>query len=438
VEIFTQEFPSHPKEVPNPGLFSSSSQLTEYMLQTYQGLLEIRKKHIQKEMLKMTTSLVNKASILLIAISILAAAVMPIASVLAFNPDPNVLDIDGSTTLFPISRVSLTQFPIAFAGTTINLYSTGSGHGQQSLANAYVDIGNSSSNCSGTKYVPTSGGFTVASYVNTATLAPYQCGDFVDNIIARDGLSVIVHQSKLACITNITRDQIGQIYRGVITNWDQLGCPSATLTPRARIVGSGTRASFIELLGSSRLTDAQEQATINATGLARAVENTDLELFIAQNPDHFGYGGIINVDPLVKSLSIEGVAPTVANVQNGTYLFSRNLHMYTLPTSVNNKARITDYINWILSPTGQAVVENVGYIPVGTAAPDWDVNVDRVASVLDLTSIGGYWAQFGPLTGDPAPLPIYVRGWVRADVNFDGQVSVLDLTTVGGNWAATW
>lgn len=387
----------------------------------------------------MISRILNKVSIVLIAISILAVAAMPLASALAFPPDPNTLKIDGSTTVYPVIRIGMTQFPAIFPGTVMDVTSTGSGHGQTSVGNAYVDMGMSSSNCSASNMkVPTSGSFITGSYTLTATNSPYQCADLTSTVVARDGLTVIVHTSKASCLSNITRDQIGQIYRGVITNWNQLGCPDAPLTPRARIVGSGTRQSLLEMLGSSRLTSAQEQATITATGLERAVENSDLELFIAQNPDHIGYGGMINVDALVKSVNVEGVAPTVANVQNGSYPLSRNLWLFSLPTSANNKQRVQDFLAWITGPLGQAAVINEGYVPVGPAAPNWDVNGDRVASVLDLVSVGGYWLQQGPLTGDIPPLPTRVRGWVRADVTFDGQISVLDLTTIGGRYGQTW
>jgi hypothetical protein len=311
--------------------------------------------------------------------------------------------------------------------------------------NAYVDIGMSSSGCNtSNQYVPTSGAFTTAPYTSSGTPSPYLCNNLTDTVFARDGLTIIVNKAKQSecggALTNITKAQIADIYKGAITNWNQLApsCPSSTLTPRARIIGSGTRQSLFDLLGSSLLTAAQEQATIDATGLDRLVENADLEAVIAANKDQIGYGGMINVDPLVASLTVGGVAPTPENVTNGTYPLSRNLHLFTLAANVNGKQRIQDFLTWILSVKGQAAVQNEGYVPVGQAAPNWDVNVDHKASVLDLTAIGGYWGQTGPLTGDQPPLPQYVRGWVRADVNFDGRISVLDLTTVGGHWGQTW
>lgn len=388
----------------------------------------------------MFSKLFKAASKGLIALSLLAA-LLPASTALAFNSDPNVLDIDGSTTLYPVIRMAQTQFPLLFPGTTVNATSTGSGHGQTSIGNKYVDIGMSSSSCKPENMkVPNPDAFTTASYSLTTANSPLQCTNLTQTVVARDGLTIIVHVSKLACVTNITRDQIGAIYRGEINNWNQLNaaCASETLVPRARIVGSGTRQSLLDLLGSARLTSAQEQATISATGLARAVENSDLELFIAQNPSHFGYGGMINTDSQVRSLTVEGVAPTIDNVRNGSYVLSRPLYLFTAPTSDNGKARIQDFLNWNLSPAGQAAWLNEGYVNINTAAPNWDVNVDRVANVLDLTAIGGFFGQVGPSTGDPAPLPTRVRGWVRADVNFDGQVSVLDLTSVGGNFGRTW
>jgi phosphate transport system substrate-binding protein len=389
----------------------------------------------------------RNAGRLLLAGGILALTLVPAATAMASNPDPNTLDIDGSTTVYPVVRMSQTQFPIDFSGTVMNVTATGSGHGQISILNGYVDIAMSSSGCgTANQFVPTSGGFTAGGYTLSTNPSPYTCAQLTDSVVARDGLSITINKSKLTecglSSMDITKAQIVSIWTGAITNWNQLNpaCPSKTLTPRARIIGSGTRQSLCDMapFSCTTTTPGSEQATIAATGLSRLVENADLEAAIAANPDQIGYGGMINVDPNVTAMTVGGIVVNPTTVSNGTYPLSRNLHLFTLPTTVNAKQRIADFTNWMLNPKGQGAFANEGYVAVGSSAPNWDVNVDNRCSVLDLTSIGAYWGQKGPLTGDAAPLPVYVRGWVRSDVNFDGQVSVLDLTTVGGHWGQTW
>jgi phosphate transport system substrate-binding protein len=374
----------------------------------------------------------------LLLASLMAAVALPLSSALAFNSDPNTLDIDGSTTVYPVVLASQTQFPIQFPGTTMNVTSTGSGHGQAYILSGQVDIAMSSSNCSDGN-----------AGTNGANAAIYTCSQLTDTLIGRDGITIVVNKNScMAAASNpdITRNQISSIYMGAITDWHTIfsNCASgSTILPRARIIGSGTRASLIDILKARTpaLTDAGEQATINAVAAPYNVRfegNPEMESAIGSDTTgrQIGYVGLAFLDPNLKALTVEGVVSSDTNVSNGTYPLGRNLHLYTAPTSGNNKQRIADYITWILSVGGQSIVDNYGYVKVGVSAPNWDVNLDHRASVTDLTTIGAKWQQVGPASGDAA-FP-KVRGWIRADVNFDGKVTVTDLTTVGGHWQQSW
>lgn len=100
------------------------------------------------------------------------------------------------------------------------------------------------------------------------------------------------------------------------------------------------------------------------------------------------------------------------------------------------KTSIQQYWDWLTGVDGQAVVYNEGLVNMYTAAPDWDVNLDHTASVLDIAQIGIFMGQTAPASGDPNdPL---LRGWVRADANWDGVVNILDVSTVGNAWGQTW
>ena len=233
---------------------------------------------------------------------------------------------------------------------------------------------------------------------------------------------------------------------GTITDWNTIfsNCPvGTTIIPRARIIGSGTRASLIDILKARTpaLTDAGEQATINAVAApynTRFAGNPEMEAAIGSDSTNrmIGYVGLAFIDPGLVALTVEGVVSSDTNVSNGTYTLGRNLHLYTAPTSGNNKQRIQDYISWIQGVRGQSLVDNYGYVKVGASAPNWDVNIDHLGSVLDLTQIGAKWQQVGPASGDSI-FP-NVRGWIREDVNFDARVNVTDLTTVGAHWQQTY
>jgi ABC-type phosphate transport system substrate-binding protein len=216
-----------------------------------------------------------------------------------------------------------------------------------------------------------------------------------------------------------------------------------TVVPRARIIGSGTRQSFLDLTATR---DLEEQAKIASTGLPRGAGNPEIEGFIGANPDQIGYVGLAFFDPNIRAVALDfvnnppnpatAVFPSEATVINGTYPMGRNLHLFTLPISANPKQRIQDFLSWSTGPEAQSVVKNVGFVPVGPQAPDWDVNLDRTASILDIAQIGVRFGQTAPASGNPAdPL---IRGWVRADSNWDGTVNILDVATVGNAWGQSW
>ena len=72
--------------------------------------------------------------------------------------------------------------------------------------------------------------------------------------------------------------------------------------------------------------------------------------------------GIIK-NPDVKLLSVDGVAPTVENIQSGAYPITASLYAVTWEGNENqNVARL---LTWILSPEGQELVEKTGYVPIG-------------------------------------------------------------------------
>lgn len=98
----------------------------------------------------------------------------------------------------------------------------------------------------------------------------------------------------------------------------------------------------------------------------------DVVTLVSKTPLAIGYSGMAYATPQVKMVKIAkkkgepGVAPTVANVQNGTYPIARPLFIYT---KENPTGAIKDYIDWILSDDGQKIVETIGYVPMKSTGP---------------------------------------------------------------------
>ena len=125
--------------------------------------------------------------------------------------------------------------------------------------------------------------------------------------------------------------------------------------------GSGTRGAFVELTG------VEDENGDNTTVEAEIANRTDAVLTtVAGNEAAIGYVSLGSLNDTVKAVTVDGVEATVDNVKSGTYTLSRPFNIATKgePTGVAK-----DFINFILSADGQAIVEEENYIKVDDAAP---------------------------------------------------------------------
>lgn len=136
---------------------------------------------------------------------------------------------------------------------------------------------------------------------------------------------------------------------------------SGAITVISREDGSGTRGAFIELTGVEEKNDAGEKID-NTTADAEIANKTDVVLTsVAGNEKAIGYISLGALNDTVKAVKVDGAEATVDNVKAGTYKLSRPFNIATKgePTGVAK-----DFINFILSKEGQAVVTDNKYIAV--------------------------------------------------------------------------
>ena len=127
--------------------------------------------------------------------------------------------------------------------------------------------------------------------------------------------------------------------------------------------GSGTRGAFIELFGIEEK-DADGNKVDNTTEEAIITNSTSVMLTsVASDEYAIGYVSLGSLDDTVKAVSIDGAEATVENIKNGTYTIAR-------PFNIATKGEVSDiaqdFINYIMSAEGQAVITENGYDP---AAP---------------------------------------------------------------------
>lgn len=140
--------------------------------------------------------------------------------------------------------------------------------------------------------------------------------------------------------------------------WDS----SMDITVVSREDGSGTRGAFIELFGVEEK-DASGEKVDNTTTDAQITNSTSVMMTTVAGDEYaIGYVSLGSLDDSVKALKIDGAEATAENVKSGDYKVSRPFNVLTKDGASNEVA--TDFLAFIMSTEGQAVVEDNGYIAV--------------------------------------------------------------------------
>lgn len=128
--------------------------------------------------------------------------------------------------------------------------------------------------------------------------------------------------------------------------------------------GSGTRGAFIELFGIEEKNDAGEKID-NTTDTAAVTNSTSVMMTtVAGDLYSIGYISLGSMNDTVKAIQIDGTQATVENIKDGTYKIARP---FNIATKEGLSEAAQDFIDFIMSADGQAVIEENGYIPVEEA-----------------------------------------------------------------------
>ncbi|MBO5150322.1 MAG: substrate-binding domain-containing protein [Anaerotignum sp.] len=156
------------------------------------------------------------------------------------------------------------------------------------------------------------------------------------------------------------------------------------ITVVSREDGSGTRGAFVELFGIEDKNEAGEKID-RTTDLAEITNSTAVMMTtVAGNTAAIGYVSLGSLDDSVKALEIDGVEATVENIKNGTYSVARPFNIAT-GKEVSDTAR--DFIGFIMSDEGQAVVEESGYISQGSTGAYENTGVSGEVIVAGSSSV---------------------------------------------------
>lgn len=136
-------------------------------------------------------------------------------------------------------------------------------------------------------------------------------------MLAYDGIAVIVHPENP--VSDLTLEQIGDIYTGKITNWSAVGGEDGEIVRIGREANSGTRDGFESITGTK---DAcQYRQELSSTG--------DVIATVGANPNAIGYASLASLKDSVKAIAVEGVLPSEQTVKDGTYQVQRPFVLVT-------------------------------------------------------------------------------------------------------------
>ena len=156
---------------------------------------------------------------------------------------------------------------------------------------------------------------------------------------------------------------------------------TGAITVISREDGSGTRGAFIELMGIEQKDENGEKVD-RTTDEAIVTNSTSVMMTsVAGDASAIGYISLGSLNDTVKAVAIDGVEPTVENIKSGAYTVARPFNIAT-KGDVSDVA--ADFIQFILSAEGQAVVAENGYITVDDAAPAY-----AAAGVTGAITVGG-------------------------------------------------
>lgn len=236
----------------------------------------------------------------------------------------------GSTSMEKLANVVAEAFMEKNPNVTVSAEFIGSSAGIEALTAGTVDIGNASRDLKDTEI----------------------SAGAVSNVVAIDGIAVVFDKNNT--VTNLTKDQLIQIYTGQVTNWNAVGGADQPIVVVGRESGSGTRGAFEELLG---IEDKCKYANeINSTGGVMAK--------VASTPGAIGYVSLDVVDDSVNASNVDGVAPTEENIKGGTYLLSRPFVMATKGEVAKQSETVQALFEYLKSDEGKELIKSVGLITV--------------------------------------------------------------------------
>jgi phosphate transport system substrate-binding protein len=231
-----------------------------------------------------------------------------------YNCISGSLTASGSTALQPLVTAVAKDYTTKCSSASITVQGGGSSTGKANVEAGSVGIGNSDTPASAAQ----------------SNLVDHQVAVVIFGVIVNSGTGV----------TNLTTAQVQGIYAGTYTNWKQVGGKDQAIVVVSRPTTSGTRATFAQyVLGKQEKVTGPSHLTSDATGTVVTE--------VGQTAGAIGYAatGQVPAGGTAAVISIDGNAPTPANVESNTYKFWNIEHMYTKGQPSQLAQALIDYMS---------------------------------------------------------------------------------------------
>lgn len=256
----------------------------------------------------------------------------------------------GSDTMVNLAQMWAEAYGKKLPNVSVEVAGGGSGVGIRDLMQGLVDVANASRKMKDSE--------SEQAKRNTGK-------EPVEWIVGYDAMAIYVHKDNP--VDALTIEQLASVYveGGAAENWSQIGVDITKAGGNDEIVrvsrqnSSGTYAFFREHVLSKK------DFKLGSRDMSGSKDVVEL---VSKTPGAIGYSGMGYKTEGVKFVKIaakagdEPAMPSLENVVNGKYSLARPLHMYTLGQPTGH---LKEYLDWIMSPEGQKIVEEAGYVPVG-------------------------------------------------------------------------
>ena len=246
------------------------------------------------------------------------------------NAGKATVTTDGSTSMEKTIGCLGEAFEIE-TGIRVTYNPTGSGTGIQAVLDGRCDIGLSSRE------------------LKTDELQEGLEG----TVLAYDGIAILVHPDNP--VSDLSRETLGAICKGEITDWSQIGGPAGEIVLIGREAGAGTRDGFEAAIDAKGMCKYRQELT--STG--------DVITTVSRNPGAIGYASVASVKENVKVVTIDGISPTDEHIATGSYKIRRPFILVTKKdASLSENAR--KFYDYMTSGEAEDIISFAGVVPANS------------------------------------------------------------------------